>query len=284
MPNFQPRSQYFNNYPLTLEIRASEYGVLFVSSCSVEVMEVPTWLNIQLTFCSSSTERFLLQECSKQAGEKAVKASWDLQIPRRDVKLSDSFESNCNLPTMFLSLRSPAATAFRPKLHLGKLNLWLVVNLFSAKQWRMSPISAGSGSQNYQKRPTSRENNWLLFCDSVNYKIVKTSCGIKTTASEAFLYSLIYFPSLSLCSLFSVIFVSQTSNHSPELLSIPSFQIPSCLRSQWMSLQHHLREFKSHRRPPSHFSFLQPDSSVFDCYCTSRQSTSCLMGGKGRLN
>lgn len=139
------------------------------------------------------------------------------------------------------------------KLHLGKLNLWLVVNLFSAKQWRISPISAGSGSQNYQKRPTSRENNWPLFWGSVNYKIVKTSCGIKTTASEAFLYSLIYFLSLSFCSLFSVIFVFQTSNHSPELLSIPSFPIPSCLRSQWMSLQRHLREFKSLRRPPSRF-------------------------------
>lgn len=36
MPNFQPHSQYFNNYPLMLEMRAREYDMLHGRSCSLE--------------------------------------------------------------------------------------------------------------------------------------------------------------------------------------------------------------------------------------------------------
>lgn len=90
---------------------------------------------------------------------------------------------------------------------------------------------------------------------AVNYKIVKTSCGIKITASEAVTYSLIYF-SLPPCFLFSspLNFKSRSritlhpSSFSPLHPFFPKIPVNEFLKK-------HLRELKSLCGPPSHSHF-----------------------------
>ncbi len=153
-------------------------------------------------------------------------------------------------------------------------------------QKRISPIPTRAGKTLKRDRLLEK----IIGCHSekaVNDKIVKTSCGIRITASEAFSYSLMYF-SVSFFLFSLSLSFPQISNHAPGW-HFPPFLIPPSLRSQneftkplWgikIPLQTTLTLCL-----PLCFSSLQPDCSVFDRYCISRQSTRYLMGGKGKLN
>lgn len=162
----------------------------------------------------------------------------------------------------------------------------MVYELVNHSRWiqdhcskRISPIPTSAGKTIKRDRLLEK----IIGCHSenaVNDKIVKTSCGIRITASEAFSYSLMYF------SVFlSFLSFPQISNHTPGWLFIfLPFVVPWDPR---MNSQNLFGELKSLCRPPSHsvFHFASlPDCSVFDRYCISRQSTRYLMGGKGKLN
>lgn len=167
-------------------------------------------INCLLSIAAQPRGFFSLSVVNK-AGEKTVKACWQLQIPCREVKLSDSYETNNSL----LTSSNTTGSVSRSKSHLGWLSLLLVVNAQNAKlsltalvlygllnHSRWSKITSAKSITNpSQWRPAKTIKRGQLLqkiigCHSektLSVKIAKTSCGIKFAASEAFSYSVMYF-------------------------------------------------------------------------------------------
>lgn len=183
--------------------------------------------------------------------------------------------------------------ALNAKLSLRALLLyWLVNRSRWIKDHYGKNIANPSQSRPAKTIKRGRLLEKIIGCHSekaVNDKIVRTSCGIKITASEAFSLLMYFSVSFSLASLF-LSFASLkfqiTLQHGSSSFFLALSLLP---RDPRMNSQNLFRELKSLCRPPSHclplcLASLHPHCSVFDCGCTSRQSTRYLIVGKRKLN
>lgn len=220
-----------------------------------------------------------------KAVEKTVKACWQLQIPCREVKLSDSYETNNSL----LTSSNTTGSVFRSKSHLGWLSLLLVVKCIKCKaiinctgalraveSFKMIQDHFGKEyhqskpmqvSQNYQKGPTSTENNWLLFWKTFSVKIAKNLLWNKIRCfrgflllSDVFLCLFLSFFShfFCLCPPSNLKFSSNVASHLSSFSHLSFLEIPEWIYKTFFW------ELKSLRRPPSHSaSLLSTSTAVF---------------------